>query len=548
MRRTRNAFSNRITSYLTDVEGCLDHWNQFLKLSKVISRDPVTNKICFLPSVTPTCFVFGGDAFDKGIGDLTIAEELVDFKRSFPDRVFLIIGNRDLNKLKLTSELGETALQLDDPPRPYYLPLNSYVSLPQFLAREKEALGDSKPLPSWMDSRNIIGRLRYHLKHTMGSAEAFEFRRQELEMRKQISISDEDVLRSYLDALLPGGAFFDYMKEAQIAAVVGDSLFVHGSVNDEAVGFVPDYDALEERRYEANEKVPGINVLERGETISDWVAQLNLFKDRGFNEWNAKRSFEQVDGRFIRGGGPLLGYGHMAVLGRKTVTVSNFLDPETKSLSFVGLKAVAALNHAGISRVASGHQPTGDTPSIISQPGLTVVLGDNSYCDQGSLRPPNGRGGAISEILLIESETGESSISIHGQRCKAANDSQEQIDFTFNEDDHFIGRCFPASKLGPLLSSDDNWCDKGVFWGKARRVSSEGRVQILVQRTFNAFYQTEYHWVDEEALQSARTPLVGVGMGQPQSTFSQEELTNSRASTERLSLFKAKTRPLSDEK
>ena len=60
-------------------------------------------------------FVMGGDAFDHGSGDLRIAEELLDFKERYPDRVFLILGNRDMNKLKLSSELHAQA-----PSDPHY--------------------------------------------------------------------------------------------------------------------------------------------------------------------------------------------------------------------------------------------------------------------------------------------------------------------------------------------------------------------------------------------------------------------------------------------
>ena len=55
-------------------------------------------------------FVFGGDAFDRGAGDLRVARLLIDLKRRYPDRVVLIIGNRDANKMRLTSELAASEL------------------------------------------------------------------------------------------------------------------------------------------------------------------------------------------------------------------------------------------------------------------------------------------------------------------------------------------------------------------------------------------------------------------------------------------------------
>lgn len=44
-------------------------------------------------------FVYGGDVFDQGGADLTFSRALLDFKKRFPHRVHLILGNRDLNKM-----------------------------------------------------------------------------------------------------------------------------------------------------------------------------------------------------------------------------------------------------------------------------------------------------------------------------------------------------------------------------------------------------------------------------------------------------------------
>lgn len=73
------------------------------------------------------CFVFGGDAFDKGVGDLRIANMLVDLKDRHPSRVALLIGNRDANKMKLTSELhaSDISRPVDDIPGAFANPLHS---------------------------------------------------------------------------------------------------------------------------------------------------------------------------------------------------------------------------------------------------------------------------------------------------------------------------------------------------------------------------------------------------------------------------------------
>jgi hypothetical protein len=50
-------------------------------------------------------FVYGGDTQDKGIGDIRFTKLLLALKQEHPDRVQLIIGNRDANKLRLAAEL-----------------------------------------------------------------------------------------------------------------------------------------------------------------------------------------------------------------------------------------------------------------------------------------------------------------------------------------------------------------------------------------------------------------------------------------------------------
>lgn len=40
-------------------------------------------------------------------GDLRIARQLIAFKRRCPERVWLLAGNRDINKLRLTAELND---------------------------------------------------------------------------------------------------------------------------------------------------------------------------------------------------------------------------------------------------------------------------------------------------------------------------------------------------------------------------------------------------------------------------------------------------------
>lgn len=108
---TQNAESPLI-SFFTDAEGNLEFFKRFASLSNVVemvegSDSPHFPELRFRRHYVQDHFVFGGDAFDKGDGDIRIASMLTDFKDREPERVHLILGNRDVNKLRLAAELSD---------------------------------------------------------------------------------------------------------------------------------------------------------------------------------------------------------------------------------------------------------------------------------------------------------------------------------------------------------------------------------------------------------------------------------------------------------
>ena len=55
-----------------------------MSLSHIIQFGP-EGQLSFKRTEAEDRFVFGGDVFDKGTGDLRIARQLLDFKKSHPD-------------------------------------------------------------------------------------------------------------------------------------------------------------------------------------------------------------------------------------------------------------------------------------------------------------------------------------------------------------------------------------------------------------------------------------------------------------------------------
>lgn len=92
--------------YMADLEGNLDYFRRSCELNPVLElteqdggRELHLELVCAEPGATPY-FVFGGDVFDKGRADIRIARALVSLKQRYPEQVFLLFGNRDLNKAK----------------------------------------------------------------------------------------------------------------------------------------------------------------------------------------------------------------------------------------------------------------------------------------------------------------------------------------------------------------------------------------------------------------------------------------------------------------
>ena len=170
--------------HITDVEGHLDYFEKCLQLSTVLEynqssfRDSYRLQIDFKNS--DDIFVFGGDVCDHGVGDQIIAESLVDFKRRYPDRVFILLGNRDINKMLFTSCLWPV-----------------YDECPHVGAHH----------------------LDFFLQNMLGCPNAFESRRHGLALRTGKDagqITDIEVTESFMNSVKPGGFMTEFLLHAQI--------------------------------------------------------------------------------------------------------------------------------------------------------------------------------------------------------------------------------------------------------------------------------------------------------------------------------------------
>ncbi|RLN65698.1 hypothetical protein BBP00_00002701 [Phytophthora kernoviae] len=149
--------------------------------------------------------VFGGDAGDKGGQTLQCYEQLVKLKKKHPDRVVLLVGNRDVNKMRFTSELHDSSMNLHTMAKeilegPTWVPKDKRVTLKDFLATQQQS-NDGEIAMETVNTK--VNRLKWMLEHTMGAQGDFSRRRDELRSRKA-EFSDKDVLNSYMDSVEDG--------------------------------------------------------------------------------------------------------------------------------------------------------------------------------------------------------------------------------------------------------------------------------------------------------------------------------------------------------
>jgi hypothetical protein len=186
-----------VIAYLTDVEG---RWD---KLTSFIDGNPhVWLEGPALRLAGGVTFVFGGDAIDRGPHGRRIVALLLAARRDYGERVVLLAGNRDINKLRLVRELT----------------------------------GSPPPGAPTTGTRGAL--LRWIFAHTMGAPDAFAHRAAELAAGGQPA-DDDAVVQSYLDDLAPGGALRAYLGECRLGFRAGATLCLHGGVTAENFGVVP---------------------------------------------------------------------------------------------------------------------------------------------------------------------------------------------------------------------------------------------------------------------------------------------------------------------
>jgi len=354
--------------YLTDTEGRLDNLNGVLKargLKMVRGRLEFTDKSSQL--------VFGGDLTDRGAASIRLVRMLTDLKERHPDRVSLIWGNRDVNKLAMPRDLAAMARTIDadyskwlvDKLEAEAKESGKTLRLPRAGARLSKALAPHNTIENrvdyWLASHSAPGALENH--------------RKELELLQGHKVSARDAARDYVAQVMPGGEYFRYLSKGQLMAIRGGAVYVHGGITDENYG-----------------RVPG--ATRRILDPHAWAKALN--------EWGTSQlaAWEQVAraGAHSKLPQKLVSYGDAIwdptvvdpVTGRKGAVIMNdmsviypFRQKEAGNLRMASDKTIGYLKRYGITTMVVGHTPAGHVPVLLRRPGFLLMMGDTSFGSRG---------------------------------------------------------------------------------------------------------------------------------------------------------------------
>ena len=419
--------------FMTDIEGNLQYLQTLVANSDVLFWDGDES----LDLAENAYVVHGGDTVDKGPGDIRVLRLLMDLKIKYPERVFLIIGNRDTNKVRFMSELEEKYWGSNKVPF-----LERHTPYSQFIEEKGLDHGEAAAL-KWM------------LHESMGCRQTFELRRKELSELQRIPvtiISDAVVLKSFKDMIDPKAdnpLYLQHLQLGQMMVQIGDCLFTHGGIHAAGIGYVP-------------RKPTCLN-------LADWVRTLNGWMDEELDNFVANPYFTEDGHRscedMIEYTAPWFEGSEFD--GMSMIYSDGFVGTDGFAPRYPDPEVIDLLEEAGVTRVLVGHRPQGDTPTTLRCPsGLLVIVADTSFSDPDAdkgYNPSNFRGAVFSTVKVTKTDVTVDGVTakngFHGFRVNKKHIGDEPIP------DHLVGRQLEDETwVKTVLKTGEAYCAGWVGW------------------------------------------------------------------------------------
>jgi hypothetical protein len=381
--------------HITDHEGTRFFFDA-LRKSKIVSFNPENGLQFNKPS---SFFIFGGDATDRGSYDLATTELLVDFKKRHPDQVTLLVGNREIKnnrfKIELAPNLIRERLLHSKPPR--WLPANQQTDPLDYL-KSKILFKDDVDARDYAESLSIeecqLLYLHWMLEKNMGCQSTFQYRREELQRRTNHSVTDREVLQSFLTETSPAGLMGEYLKLGQMGVIFPGTrvLAVHGGLTPFNIG-----------------RIPGMPA--DAKPIADawlWINKLNAWYSQQIQFW-----CEYQPKTLTEPASTELDESVLPIPGRpKQVVTADMLSAD-RQFTMVPDEVSDYLLANRISVVLTGHQPCGDHPALLRNKldNLLFINADTGYANFNPAKPHDTRGVACHSLEII-ADNNKTSISI----------------------------------------------------------------------------------------------------------------------------------------
>ncbi|GAX11883.1 hypothetical protein FisN_20Lh058 [Fistulifera solaris] len=536
--------NSRKITFITDIEGDRDYLTRYVKQSKVLCFRPCDPRLetNFFPyqhcidfqRPFRDCLVFGGDIWDQGGSDLYVIRQLLDLKERYPEHVHIVLGNRDINKMRLLQEL-----HLDEQG---LLPESYGV----YWLKGRKITGD--PDERQLLTQSPSERLKWILGNTMGSPRAFDYRKWELEQEELLlrglegqstenftsTVTDEDVVISYQRSTHPEGEMGRYLSNSNLAFQLGEILFVHGALplTSEILADVSHREVSTDGFWDdltfampwlpQNTKASDIRVS----SIKDWIRLLNNFAEERVASWKEEAlkgvprvqfwsegdwGYDLIDPKSNFSQLMQYGMGSIPPQGRRNPTIvynrwctngmpRSFFpnSDEPKHAVFVGLVR-DFFRRSELAIICTGHQPQGDMPNPIAVPLYdcnrtawilscdTSYSGDVNFVNQHSesiKRKGLGRQGsksgrglvAVSEVLITQCTTSGKVLDVHwhGILSDGSSYKSSSLDFALHKQDKtqsgILVGCLAPISFG---SSLENSAIDGPWWTRAVLIEDE---------------------------------------------------------------------------
>lgn len=350
---------------LGDVEGEWAKVCSFVNSSSVLFFNENETKISFKNKEDK--FVFIGDSIDKGKSNIKVLRLLVELKETYPDQVTLIMGNRDINKLRFLVELCDTALDLRPDSNPMGRSDGFRVSFwaEEFAKFEHKLDGKIVEYTHGEEQdKDRALKMKFLFAKTLGSPHAFEDFKEECEVLENKKLSDLEIPGRYLKIFLDpeSGLMTRFLKQAKVlhCEATKRTLMSHGFLTDANYLFVPGLES-------------------RCRTVLEWEQELNTWAQErieaafsgdmsGYRKALELISYQEPE--VVKGSwaGPLT---CSVIQGRPSWTAQYDIEPPSSEI-------IGSLRAQGICRHVSGHTPTGDIPTVMQEGGVEFLIIDTS--------------------------------------------------------------------------------------------------------------------------------------------------------------------------